>query len=88
MQTTAKLNKISKKNICKFCSIYTCISKSGSLNSRAEATDATDALDTDSSEEEDVASAGAWDLDLRLPPFLPRFTQQGTLKSKVTSVLD
>ena len=56
----------------------TCMSKSGSLNSRADATDATDAFDTDSSEEEDVASAGACDLDLRLPLFLPRFAQQGT----------
>lgn len=44
----------------------TCISKSGKRSSRADATEATDALETESSEEEE-GGAGAWDRDRRRP---------------------
>lgn len=45
---------------------------SGSLSSLAEATDATLALETESSDDDEEAGAGACDLDLRRPPFRPR----------------
>lgn len=48
------------------------MSMSGNLSSRAEATDATLALDTESSDDDDDAGAGAWDRDRRLPPLRPR----------------
>ena len=44
---------------------------SGNLSSLAEATEATLALDTESSEDDEEAGAGACDLDLRRPPFRP-----------------
>lgn len=68
----------------------TCKSKSGvTLNSLADATEATDAAETLSSDEEEVVIAGACDLDLRRPSLRHLVLQEevsrglGTLKMKI-----